>query len=477
MEFLAVALDQLLGIEVEHLEFAAGRNAQAHFRAERGDPARPAGSDGNGDALVEDILDRPQHPSGLALGEDHLARRRPGAVEDRPHQEAGAVDEAGEPVPVGVDIVQRTGRHAAVHRRFRHGRGDGAEQPRIERSGQQVVAAELQPLFAIGASDLVGDARARQFRQRRDAGEFHVAIDAGRPGIERAAEDERKAQDVVDLVGIVGPAGADHGVRARRAGFFRRDFRVRVGERHDERVRPHAAALVGAQHVRPGKAEKNLRAVDDLVQRAGLAVLRKGGLVRLGLAALANQPVDIQQPDIFALQPQVQQHVQASDARRAAACRNQLDPPEFLAEQMHGVDDGGGDHDGGAVLVVVKDGDIHLRLQPPLDGEAVRRLDVLQVDRAECRFEPPDRIGQGVRIAFVDLDVEYVDIGELLEQDGLAFHNRLRRQRADIAETEHGRAVGHDRDQIGPHRVARRIARPFGDCRRRLGHARRIGQC
>ena len=36
-----------------------------------------------------------------------------------------------------------------------------------------------------------------------------------------------------------------------------------------------------------------------------------------------------------------------------------------------------------------------------------------------------------------------------LEQDRLAFHHRLRRQRTDIAETEHRGAVGDHRHQIG----------------------------
>ena len=54
-----------------------------------------------------------------------------------------------------------------------------------------------------------------------------------------------------------------------------------------------------------------------------------------------------------------------------------------------------------------------------------------------------------VGIGGVDLDVEHVDAGELLEQAALAFHHRLAGERADVAEAEHRRAVGDDRDQIG----------------------------
>ena len=47
-----------------------------------------------------------------------------------------------------------------------------------------------------------------------------------------------------------------------------------------------------------------------------------------------------------------------------------------------------------------------------------------------------------------DLDVDRIDVGEALEQHRLAFHHRLRSQRAEIAEAEDRRAVGDDGDEI-----------------------------
>ncbi len=72
------------------------------------------------------------------------------------------------------------------------------------------------------------------------------------------------------------------------------------------------------------------------------------------------------------------------------------------------------------------------------------------------RLMPP-KVGSSAEIVLdhaldvgrVDLDVEDVDAGEFLEQDRLALHHRLGRQRADIAEAEHGRAVGDDADEVG----------------------------
>ena len=87
---------------------------------------------------------------------------------------------------------------------------------------------------------------------------------------------------------------------------------------------------------------------------------------------------------------------------------------------------GGGD-DGGAVLVVVEDGDVEQLLQLLLDDEAVRRLDVLEVDAAEARAQVAHAVDDGLDVGRVDQDVDAVDVGEALEQRALALHHRLGR--------------------------------------------------
>ena len=76
----------------------------------------------------------------------------------------------------------------------------------------------------------------------------------------------------------------------------------------------------------------------------------------------------------------------------------------------------------------------------------------------------------------VDLDVEDVDAGELLEQDALAFHHRLGGERADVAQAQHGRAVGDDGDQIAAAVTVAGFGRVGDDRLARGGDARRIGQ-
>ena len=116
---------------------------------------------------------------------------------------------------------------------------------------------------------------------------------------------------------------------------------------------------------------------------------------------------------------------------------------------MQGVQQRGGSDDGGAVLVVVENGDVHPLFQAVLDFKTLRRLDIFQIDAAECRFQRGNRFDEFLRVGLIDLDVEDINTCKLLEKHALAFHDRLARKRADIAETEHGGAVGNHGDEIG----------------------------
>ena len=105
------------------------------------------------------------------------------------------------------------------------------------------------------------------------------------------------------------------------------------------------------------------------------------------------------------------------------------------------------------MLVVVEHRNAHAGLQTFLDLEAFRRLDVLEIDAAEGRLQCRHGLDHPLDFRRVDLDVEHVDAGELLEQHRLAFHDRLGGKRPDIAEAEHRTAIGNDGDEIGAARI------------------------
>ena len=174
--------------------------------------------------------------------------RRPRLGEQRLHDEAGTEDEAVELIAVGVEIGDRPPRNAALHRRARDRRRDAQHQPRIKRARDQRSLPEQNGLAAIRLRRDLGGRLARQRRDRRDRRLLHRFVDFARADIESAAKDVGKAEDVVDLVGIVGAAGADHRVRPGFKRKLRHDFRVRVGERHHQRVVRHLLEHLGLQH-------------------------------------------------------------------------------------------------------------------------------------------------------------------------------------------------------------------------------------
>src|SRR4029079_6976629 len=62
----------------------------------------------------------------------------------------------------------------------------------------------------------------------------------------------------------------------------------------------------------------------------------------------------------------------------------------------------------------------------------------------------------------------------LLEQAGLALHDRLAGERPDVAQPQHGRALGDDRDQVAARGVLPGKLGGRRDLQARLGDAGRI---
>jgi hypothetical protein len=134
---------------------------------------------------------------------------------------------------VGVEVVDRPARHAGVDRRLGHRGRDLHDQARVERFGNQIFGTERELLYAISAGDDFAGFLAGESGDCVHSGDLHLACDRGRAGIECAAEHEGEAQNVVDLVWIVGAAGRDHCIVANGLGLFRKNLGRGIGERED----------------------------------------------------------------------------------------------------------------------------------------------------------------------------------------------------------------------------------------------------
>ena len=96
-------------------------------------------------------------------------------------------------------------------------------------------------------------------------------------------------------------------------------------------------------------------------------------------------------------------------ARGPDAVEDDLHVLLLLADHFQSVGQGGGDDHGGAVLVVVEDGDVTDFLQPPLHLEAPGGGDVLQVDAAEALGDEGDGLDHLVHVLGVHAQGEGVD--------------------------------------------------------------------
>ena len=287
-----------------------------------------------------------------------------------------------------------------------------------------------------------------------------------------------KQSRLLTWFGIVGAAGGHDDVRTGRPGDVGHDLRHRVGQRQDDRLRRHCRHHLGRQHAGCRKAQEDVGARNDLGQGPGRRRRCVEGLLRRHLLAAAgvDDALVVDENDVVAPRTHRHQQVEAGDSGRAAPGRDDADVFDALADAAQRVQHRGADDDGSAVLIVVQHRDFHPGAQPFLDDEALGRLDVLEVDGAEGGLEHGDSVGQLLRIVLVHLDVEDVDVGELLEENGLALHHRLCRKRSDVAEAEDGGAVGDHRDEVAARGEPADGGGVGSDGEAGLGHARRVGQ-
>ena len=165
----------------------------------------------------------------------------------------------------------------------------------------------------------------------------------------------------------------------------------------------------------------------------------------------------------------------AGDAGSARAHDDDAQIFRLAAADFAGVEQRRAGDDGGSVLVVMEDGDVHFPLELLFDVEAFGSLDVFKVDPAEGRLQRLHHGAEFVGIGLAHFKVKHVHVGKEFEQHALAFHDGLAGHGPDIAKPEDGSAVGDDSDKVGSPRVHGRQGRIAMDLHAGFGHAGGIG--
>src|SRR5690606_2943227 len=100
--------------------------------------------------------------------------------------------------------------------------------------------------------------------------------------------------------------------------------------------------------------------------------------------------LDVGDGDVLALHAEADEEIEAGQSSGAGTRSGELGLGDVLADQLEAVEHGRGDDDRGAVLIVVEHRNAHALAEQALDDEALRGLDVLEVDAAKRRLERSD---------------------------------------------------------------------------------------
>ncbi len=176
------------------------------------------------------------------------------------------------------------------------------------------------------------------------------------------------------------------------------------------------------------------------------------------------------------LHTQRYQQVHTGNRRRACARHHHAHVGDIFLNHPQTVQNCGSTDDCCTVLVIVEDRNIHAFAQLLLNVEALRRFDIFEVDTAKRGFQGRNHIDKFIRIEFIDFNVEHVDPGEFLKQNAFTFHHRFAGQCANIAQAQHRRTVGNNRNQVAARGVFVGCQRVLFNFKTRCSHARRVGQ-
>ena len=321
---------------------------------------------------------------------------------------------------------------------------------------------------------LVGD----EVRQRVCRRDLHFFGNIARAHVERAPEDAGEGEDVVDLVRVVAAPGRNDRCAARLC-VLGENFGRRVRAREQNRVAVHRPDHLGRDRARGGYADEHIRA-NEHIGKAARPALQIRDLRHLfldpvePLAPGVDRAVPIAHGDVAVASRQQQLH--DGDRRRARAGGHDAYILFFLAHDLQRVVKSRERNNGGAVLVVVEDGNVTFFLQLALNLKAARGGNIFEIDAAERAGDERHGVYKFVHIVRFDAERERVHTAERLEEHAFALHDGHTRLRADVAETQDSRAVGDDGAEIpAPGEIV-----AFGDVflnfQARLRDAGRVGE-
>ena len=172
----------------------------------------------------------------------------------------------------------------------------------------------------------------RQFGERMHRADLHFARDAPGAHVERAAEDERKAEHVVDLVRIVRAPGDHDQVPARGVRELGTNLGIGIGEREHHRPAGHGLEHLRGQQVRGRDAHEHVGIAQRVGERTQARGMRELALVDIKVVACrVDHALAVHQGDVFLGGAECDQQAHGSNAGGTGAEADDAGVGNFLA--------------------------------------------------------------------------------------------------------------------------------------------------
>ena len=149
-----------------------------------------------------------------------------------------------QPVLVFIPVGDGSSRYPTLDSSFGHSRRHFRDKTRVNRLRDEVFRTELQVGDMINLIDDVGHRLLGEIGNSSHSSKLHLLVDGLGVDVKGTAEDVREADDIIDLVRIIGTPRRHQDVGTRGNGILIGDFRHRIGKRKDNRHMSH-----GANHI------------------------------------------------------------------------------------------------------------------------------------------------------------------------------------------------------------------------------------
>ena len=279
---------------------------------------------------------------------------------------------------------------------------------------------------------------------------LHAFRDLSGTDSQRPFKDSGENQNVIDLIGKIASACADHS-RPACLCFLRHDFRHRVCHGKNNAV-IHSGNHFLRYHIGPGNAHKSISPLHGIGQQTFFVVdiTNAGDFLLTAVQtfiSFADDTIFITEDDI------AKAHGDQQLANGDACCPGAVDDNAHFSHlfpcYLHGIQHRRRNHDGCAMLVIMENRNIADLFQSALNFKASGGRNILQIDAAEAFGNQINGIDDGIHILGIDAQGKGIHIAKFFEQYALPFHHRHARRRADIPQPQHRCAVCDDCHQIG----------------------------